>query len=189
MYERLLSETQRYLERHKDDLIAVKTLWKFITAEGKRSNFAVPSLTDFACLLDGDKRFEFVALIDGVEMNESELDEDLLEHEELGKLGFKEQQHVRLRKQKLEDDEDSENETVPAMIPLNDDMAFEESQDAFEDMIFSPAKNAIGGRKRKNTEPPRVQAKSTPKSVLRKVLSSVKKKTTVKKSSQKKRKK
>jgi hypothetical protein len=197
MYERLLSETQHYLERNKDDLIHVKVLWKFISAEGKKSNFAVPSLTDFSCLLDGDKRFEFVARARSTAASKGDLDQDLLEHEELGKLGFKEDQYVRLRKMRLDDDEEIDDEEEAKFIPLDDDIVLEENQDEFEDMFFPSAKHSAGKYNSKK-EAAASHLKSAPsfqhngsstKNVLKKVLRSTNKTITLKKTSHKKRKK
>ena len=60
MYEKLLTETERFLVRRKEPLAPIKTLWQSVHREGLRQGFAVPSLVDFSCLLDGDKRFEVV---------------------------------------------------------------------------------------------------------------------------------
>lgn len=61
MYERLLKQTERYLGSQKDVLVPVKQVWNAMVKEGKLNNFVVPSLmADFECLLEGDKRFEFV---------------------------------------------------------------------------------------------------------------------------------
>ncbi|MDE3057939.1 MAG: hypothetical protein KGJ59_08280 [Bacteroidota bacterium] len=172
MYERLLSEAQHYLEQKKDDLVRVRTLWKIISEKAKKNNFVVPSLTDFACLLDGDKRFEFVALARGAAVSEGDLEEDVLEHEELGKLGFREEQYVRLRRPRLDDDEDemSSEETLP-IVPVDDDVPVDESHDAFETMIFSPPSRG-GGRPNGRRKP--IPAKK--KSALKKTSSKKRKK-------------
>ncbi len=197
MYERLLSETQHYLERNKDDLIRVKELWKFVSAEGKKSNFAVPSLTDFSCLLDGDKRFEFVALTRRTAASKGDFEEDLLEHEELGKLGFKEDQYIRLRKLQLDDDEEMDDGEEAKFVPLDDDIALEENQDEFEDLFFHPAKHGVGkhnGKKKgASAHAKPLQSSQHGKSLThassKKALLSAKKKIALKKTSQKKRKK
>jgi hypothetical protein len=61
MYERLLKQTERYLGNRKEIVVPVKQVWDAMVKEGKAGNFAVPPLmADFECLLEGDKRFEFV---------------------------------------------------------------------------------------------------------------------------------
>lgn len=189
MYERLLSETEQYLERSKDGIVRLKALWKFITDEGKRNNFDVPSLTDFSCLLDGDKRFEFVTLNRGA-VRERDREDDLLEHEELGKLGFGKEQYVRLRKLRLDDDEDMGDEEEEKFIPFDDDIAIEENQEEFEDLFFPSSKRNSERRsgKRQNTALRAKSSKSLPHTNTR-GLASAKRKIAVKKTSHKKRKK
>ena len=62
MYERLLKQTERYLGNQEEIVVPVQAVWSAMVKEGKANNFAVPSLmADFECLLEGDKRFEFVS--------------------------------------------------------------------------------------------------------------------------------
>ena len=113
MYERLLKQTERYLEGRKEVLVSVKQVWDVMVKEGRANNFSVPSLmADFECLLEGDKRFEFVA--EKGFHGKIPLDIDVfLEHEELGKLGFSDNQKVKLRRIPLPFTEDEE--TVDAL--------------------------------------------------------------------------
>ncbi|MCX6138676.1 MAG: hypothetical protein NTV54_14420 [Ignavibacteriales bacterium] len=109
MYERLLTETERYLARTKQPHVSIKHLWQTVNREGMRHGFTVPSLMDFSCLLEGDRRFELVML--GEEHDQTG-EIDLLDHEEMEKLGFAGGQIVRLRPaaRRTDDDDDGAEE-------------------------------------------------------------------------------
>ena len=111
MYEKLLTETERFLAQRKEPLIPIKTLWQSLHREGLRRGFAVPSLVNFSCLLEGDKRFE-VAL-NGNEGGKA-AETDLLDYEEMEKLGFLGGQFVRLRQAvgRADDEEDNAGDIV-----------------------------------------------------------------------------
>ena len=111
MYEKLLTETERFLARRKEPLAPIKTLWQSVHREGMRQGFAVPSLVDFSCLLEGDKRFDVV--MSGEEGGKAG-EADLLDYEEMEKLGFLGGQFVRLRlaARRTDDDEDDADDTV-----------------------------------------------------------------------------
>jgi hypothetical protein len=122
MYERLLKQTERYLENRNEAAVPVKQIWDAMVKEGAKRNFAVPSLmADFECLLEGDNRFEFVA--EGVPRSDRNHDlEELLEREELEKLGFLTAQKVRLRRSSLlslEMEEES-HDALDAAVSLED---------------------------------------------------------------------
>ncbi|HTX17068.1 MAG TPA: hypothetical protein VMG34_00285 [Bacteroidota bacterium] len=98
MYEQLLKQTERFLESKADPGVPVKQLWDAMVKEGAKKGFAVPSLmADYECLLEGDARFEFVAE-HGRHSGNTPGIEELLEHDELEKLGFLTTQRVRLRR-------------------------------------------------------------------------------------------
>jgi hypothetical protein len=123
MYERLLKQTERYLENRTESAVSVKQLWDAMVKEGTKRDFAVPSLmADFECLLEGDKRFEFVA--EGHPRGgENPGLEELLEHEELEKLGFLSSQRVRLRRTSLlslETDDEELHDALDAAVSLED---------------------------------------------------------------------
>jgi hypothetical protein len=132
MYERLLKQTERYLGNQKEILVPVKQVWNAMVKEGKVNNFAVPSLmADFECLLEGDRRFEFV--------NETKpsarLDpysDDFLEHDEMEKLGFSGDQKMKLRRIPLPVSDD-EAESVDA---LDAAISMEELGEEFTDSGF-----------------------------------------------------
>ncbi len=114
MYDRLLKQTERYLEGRKEVVVPVKQVWEAMIKLGKAENFTVPSLmADFECLLEGDHRFEFV-LESGSRMRGSPDLEELLEHDELEKFGFVNDQKVKLRRLSSRS-KDSEEESFDAL--------------------------------------------------------------------------
>ena len=112
MYERLLSETEQYLARQKNVIIPLKKLWLAISSEGRKHSFSVPSLADFGCLLDADRRFEFIGPKEEPDASESH---DLMEAEILGELGFLETQKIKLRIVLIPGDDDFPEEEQPAV--------------------------------------------------------------------------
>jgi hypothetical protein len=127
MYERLLKQTERYLGDQKEIVVPVKQVWNAMVKEGKVNNFAVPSLmADFECLLEGDKRFEFVS----EKKPSGHLDpysDDFLEHDDMEKLGFSDNQKMKLRRIPLPaSDDDAESvdalDTAISMEELGDEL-------------------------------------------------------------------
>ncbi len=122
MYERLLKQTERYLGNRKEIVVPVKQVWDAMVKEGKVNNFAVPSLmADFECLLEGDKRFEFV----NEKKSFARLDpysDDFLEHDEMEKLGFSDNQKMKLRRIPLPaSDDDAESvDALDAAISMEE---------------------------------------------------------------------
>ena len=121
MYERLLKETERYLERRPEIVVPIKRVWDTMVKEGKSGNFPVPSLlADFECLLEGDKRFEFMAEKKRGRAFDDDR-EDSLERDDLEKLGFADGQLVKLRRIRIAVVEDDEIvDALDAAISLND---------------------------------------------------------------------
>ena len=173
MYERLLKQTERYLGNRKEIVVPVKQVWDAMVKDGKANNFAVPSLmADFECLLEGDKRFEFV----NEKKASPRLDpysDDFLEHDQMEKLGFSDNQKVKLRRIPLTPVDDDE-ESVDA---LDAAISMEELGEELEDSTLfdigsasatrgtsnthrtSPvekklAKKISGGQKKKSGKPP-----------------------------------
>ncbi len=145
MYERLLKQTERYLENRNQTAVPVKQLWDAMVKEGAKHDFAVPALlADFECLLEGDHRFEFVAV--GMPRGGQNRDiEELLEHEELEKLGFLSAQNVRLRRSSLATFDDDEEESHDA---LDAAVSFEDLGENFPDTSLLDAEPNPGGQKR-----------------------------------------
>ncbi|MGA9405505.1 MAG: hypothetical protein WBW71_00100 [Bacteroidota bacterium] len=142
MYERLLKQTERYLGNQEEIVVPVHQVWSAMVKEGKANNFAVPSLmADFECLLEGDKRFEFVSekKLPG---SRDPYSDDFLESDELEKLGFSENQKVKLRRIPLPSVND--DETVDA---LDAAISMEELGEELEDSALydsGPASSARG---------------------------------------------
>lgn len=123
MYEKLLSEAEKYLEGHKTKEVPILELWDEMSALSEEHKFDMPeNLGDFEMLIEGDKRFIFVAAkiedeieeVDiGEEEGEYEVGEDFFEVEKLEKLGFNQDQIVGLKKyeKKKSSNDDDDDET------------------------------------------------------------------------------
>ena len=150
MYERLLKQTERYLGTQKEIVVPVKQVWNAMVKEGKLNNFAVPPLmADFECLLEGDKRFEFVTET----KPPAHLDpysDDFLEHDELEKLGFSGDQKMKLRRIPLPPSDD-EAESVDA---LDAAISLEELGDELVDSEFFDGGSASATRGTPSANPP-----------------------------------
>ena len=161
MYERLLKQTERYLGSRHEVVVPVKQVWDAMVKEGKANKFAVPSLmADFECLLEGDRRFEFVT-DNGRPDPFDPSSEDFLEHDEMEKLGFSGDQKVKLRRVRLPDSED-EPESVDALdaaVPLEEldedlsDSSLYDSGSAdaareVSDILRTPRSDTNGAKKR-----------------------------------------
>jgi hypothetical protein len=109
VFEHLLNETEKYLERRHNEPVSIKQAWTDLCREAKRRNFPVPKFADFECLLDADHRFECISQ-NGFVAGFSE--EEISEYEDMEKLGLLENIFVRLKiaAAPVEDDEaDNEN--------------------------------------------------------------------------------
>lgn len=124
MYEKLLSEAERYLESHKTKEVPILELWDVMAERADELKFDMPeNLGDFEMLIEADKRFIFVAAkieddiedVDvGEEEGEYEVGEDFFEVEKMEKLGFNQDQIVGLKKyekKKRKDDDDDDDQT------------------------------------------------------------------------------
>ena len=125
MYEKLLSEAEKFLEDQKSKELPILELWAGLTELAGQTKFELPeNIGDFECLLEADKRFilttsklvDEVETVDiGEEEGEYEVSEDYFEVEEMEKLGFNQHQIVGLKKyekRNIADDED--DDVVPA---------------------------------------------------------------------------
>ena len=119
MYERLLTEAERFLEEQKPKEVPILEMWDAMLERSEEGAFDMPeNIGDFECLLEADKRFVFVntkapqemADIDiGEEEGEYEVGEDFFAVEEIEKLGFNEHQSIGLKKYaktRSDDDDD-----------------------------------------------------------------------------------
>jgi hypothetical protein len=126
MYEKLLSEAEKYLESHKTKEVPILELWDEMAERAEELKFDMPeNLGDFEFLIEADKRFIFVAAkieeeiedVDvGEEEGEYEVGEDFFEVEKMEKLGFNQDQIVGLKKyekkkKKDDDDDDDDDES------------------------------------------------------------------------------
>ncbi len=186
MYERLLKQTERYLGNRKEIVVPVKQVWDAMVKEGKVNNFAVPSLlADFECLLEGDRRFEFVK----EKKSSATLDpysDDFLEHDEMEKLGFSDNQNVKLRRISLKSVDDDE-ESVDA---LDAAISMEELGEELENSALFDSASATRGTSSTH------QTSYSEKKLVKEILGGPKKKSgkplaklSKRKSSAKKRKK
>lgn len=124
MYEKLLSEAEKYLESHKTKEVPILELWDEMAERAEAMNFDMPeNLGDFEMLIEADKRFIFVAAkiedeiedVDvGEEEGEYEVGEDFFEVEKMEKLGFNQDQVVGLKKYEKKKDADDDDEIAPS---------------------------------------------------------------------------
>lgn len=189
MYERLLKETERYLEHRKEIVVPVKQVWDAMIKQGKSSSFTVPGLmADFECLLEGDRRFEFVIEKNAIgSMSAAGI--DIFEHEEMEKLGFSDDQRVKLRRIPLPTAEDEEGD------PLDSAISLEELDKELADTSLLDGGSAVPTRSTSKSAANISRSEKgksssrTPRSQKRKVAAGGAKKIVAKKSSPKKRKK
>ncbi len=132
MYEKLLSEAERYLESHKTKEVPILELWDEMAERAEELKFDMPeNLGDFEMLIEADKRFIFVAAkieddiedVDvGEEEGEYEVGEDFFEVEKMEKLGFNQDQIVGLKKyekkKRSDDDDDDDDRPVHHAAPV-----------------------------------------------------------------------
>ena len=169
MYERLLKQTERYLGNRKEIVVPVKQVWDAMVKEGKVNNFAVPSLmVDFECLLEGDRRFEFVKEKKSSETLDPYSD-DFLEHDEMEKLGFSDNQNVKLRRISLKSADDDE-ESVDA---LDAAVSMEELGEELEDSALFDSGSASATRGTSRTH----QTSYDEKKLVKEILGGLKKKS------------
>ncbi len=159
MYERLLIEAEVFLQRQKDSLASIRKVWTAMNELAKKGQLTVPPLVDFSCLLDADNRFELL----GGENEEAPLpDEDETEHEEFEKLGFAEDQFVRLRAPSKRPEDDADEEEDVAVT--------DEEEDALLDRELLPAQKkpaANGTRKSGRAIKAAASVKETAKKISR----------------------
>jgi hypothetical protein len=189
MYERLLKETERYLEHRKEIVVPVKQVWDAMIKQGRSSSFTVPTgMADFECLLEGDRRFEFV-----IEKNivgaKSADGNDSFEHEEMEKLGFSDNQKVKLRRTPLPAAKDEEGDPLDSAISL-EDLDKELADTSLLDGGPAPATRSTSKSASNISRSGKGKSSSeTPRSQKKKVAPRRAKKMVAKKSSSKKRKK
>ncbi len=126
MYERLLNETEKYLEKGRDKDHSILALWDAMVEASEEIKFEMPeTIGDFECLIEADKRFIFsTGTMDeepdddidiGEEEGEYEVGEDFFEVEEMEKIGFNQNQIVKLRKHIKKSSPDDDD--VPTFAP------------------------------------------------------------------------
>ena len=121
MYEKLLLETEKFIETQKQKEAPILEVWGAMAERAEDLEFDMPeNLGDFEFLLEADKRFVFIKpkleedIVDvdlGEEEGEYEVGEDFFEVEKLEKLGFNQDQIVGLKKyekKKSSDDDDGD---------------------------------------------------------------------------------
>jgi hypothetical protein len=130
MYEKLLSETEKFIESQKLKEVPILEVWGAMAEQAEEAKFDMPeNLGDFEFLLEADKRFVFIKAkleddiedVDlGEEEGEYEVGEDFFEVEKMEKLGFNQDQIVGLKKyekKKSVDDDDDETSKTSRIIP------------------------------------------------------------------------
>lgn len=157
MYERLLKQTERYLEGRKEVVVPIKQVWEAMMKQGKTENFTVPSLmADFECLLEGDHRFEFISESASKVHGQPDF-EEFLEHDELEKLGFVNDQKVKLRRASFRPRE-SDEESFDA---LDAAISLEELDENLGDTSLLDSDSITSNRSRGESAPPTSDAGRT----------------------------
>jgi hypothetical protein len=126
MYERLLSESEKFLEKQNEKAVSILELWDAMVDASETHKFEMPeTIGDFECLIEADKRFVFnTGTMDeepeddidiGEEEGEYEVGEEFFEVEEIEKVGFSETQMVALKKnaKKSSADDDGDQTFAP----------------------------------------------------------------------------
>jgi hypothetical protein len=129
MYVELLARSERCIEQQHDHELTVSALWDKVRAIAAKEHFIIPdTITDFECLLDGDKRFKLSEMKsadgEGV-MREIDEDDEFLDTDEIEGLGFDHEQKVTLARFYVEDDADETEDEAFAPRPFakNEDHA------------------------------------------------------------------
>lgn len=123
MYEKLLAESEKYIESLPVKEVPILEMWDAMMERSESDNFEMPdTIGDFECLLEADKRFIFIQKTDddelddvdlGEEEGEYEVGEDFFEVEEMEKLGFNQHQIVGLKKFEKKTTADDDDDDVP----------------------------------------------------------------------------
>lgn len=136
MYEKLLTEAEKFLEEQKTKELPILEMWDAMLERSEQLKFEMPeNIGDFECLLEADKRFTFIdntiaedlEVVDvGEEEGEYEVGEDYFAVEEMEKLGFNQHQIVGLKKYQknnLTDDDDDDFVAAPKTSPVKTHLA------------------------------------------------------------------
>ena len=130
MYERLLNETVKYISEQEEKELPILDIWQAMVKRSKKLKFDLPeTISDFECLVEGDKRFIFVKPNEelpevqiGDADNEFEVGEDYFEVEEIEKIGFDDRILVGLKdrlEHELDEIEPLEDDFVPHVGPMD----------------------------------------------------------------------
>ncbi len=125
MYVELLARSERCIEQQHNHELTVSALWEKVKAIAAKDHFVLPdTMSDFECLLEGDKRFRLSEMKsdDGdVVMREPDEDDMFLDVDEVEGLGFDHEQKVTLAKFYRDDDGDDEDGDAFAPRPFERD--------------------------------------------------------------------
>ena len=127
MYEKLLNETEKFLEGQKENKLTILEIWDGMLERSEELKIEMPeNIGDFECLLEGDKRFTFInnklaeeldVLDVGEEEGEYEVGEDFFQVEEMEKLGFNQHQLVGLKKNQKKTSSEDDDDDLPNFAP------------------------------------------------------------------------
>ncbi|HAP37061.1 MAG TPA: hypothetical protein DCQ28_14460 [Bacteroidetes bacterium] len=172
MYEKLLSETEKFIEAQKQKEIPILEVWGAMAERAEELKFVMPeNLGDFEFLLEADKRFIFIKpKVDeeiedvdlGEEEGEYEVGEDFFEVEKMEKLGFNQDQIISLKKyekKKSSDDDDDVSAKTPRVIAGATKSSITKSKKS----KVVGTKKSSGGVKKKSTKSKSVKLKKRKK--------------------------
>ncbi len=172
MYEKLLSETEKFIESQKQKEIPILEVWGAMAERAEELKFVMPeNLGDFEFLLEADKRFIFIKPkldeeiedVDlGEEEGEYEVGEDFFEVEKIEKLGFNQDQIISLKKyekKKSSDDDDDVSSKAPMLIAGGSKSSVPKSKKK----KIVDTKKSSGAAKKKSPKPKSVKRKKRKK--------------------------
>jgi hypothetical protein len=138
MYVELLAKSERCIEQQHDHELTVLALWEKVKALAAKEHFVLPAtMSDFECLLDGDKRFRLSEMKteDGEKDTREMSEEDaFLDGDEIEGLGFDNEQKVTLARFWVDDDVDDGEDEAFAPRP------FEKNEDHVDRLAEPPLK-------------------------------------------------
>ncbi|HLP18024.1 MAG TPA: hypothetical protein VK470_17330 [Bacteroidota bacterium] len=159
MYEQLLARSERCIEQQPDHQLTVSALWDKVKALAGKERFVIPdTMSDYECLLEGDKRFRFSDVKPGEEQHDEDdvLEKEFPEIDEIEGLGFDHEQKVTLARFMREEEPEEPEDEAFAPRPFKKD---EEPLTESVVLTASRQKTAAPRQKKKTLKKPTTKRK------------------------------